>query len=319
MTLDDVDIYPVRVPMKIRFRRVEHRDALLLHGPEGWGEFSPFAGYPPEVAVRWLAAALEAATEPWPEARRSLIPVNVTVPAVGPGEAATLVEASGCPVAKVKVAEPGDDFGDDVARVEAVRAALGPSGRIRIDVNGAWTVDEAVERLAVLEAFDLEYVEQPCATVAELAEVRRRTAVPVAADESLRTADDPRAVVEAEAVDILVLKVQPLGGVRSVLTLAEGCGLPVVISSALETSVGLAVGLAAAAALPELTHACGLATASLLAADVVADPLLPSGGMIELRRPTPDPEALSTLRPPPAARDELHRRLRAAAALLGGT
>ncbi len=316
MRLDDLDTYPVRVLMRTRFRRVEHRDAVLLHGPAGWGEFSPFPEYGPEVAARWLAAALEAAAASWPPPRRSRIPVNVTVPAVPPGQAARMVQDSGCSVAKVKVAEPGQRFADDVARVEAVRTVLGTEGRIRIDVNGAWTVDEAEERIVRLDEYDLEYVEQPCASVAELAELRRRVPVPVAADESVRTADDPLAVVEAGAADLLVLKVQPLGGVRSVLDLAEAGGLPVVVSSALETSVGLAAGLAAAAALPQLPYACGLATGSLLAADVVADPLLPSGGMIELRRPEPDPERLAALRPPPGVVDDLYRRLASAASVL---
>ncbi len=316
MTLDGLELHPVRVPMAVRFRQVDHRDVVLVRGPAGWGEFSPFPEYPPTVTARWLEATLEAARRPWPPARRRAVPVNVTVPAVGPDQAADIVRASGCGTAKVKVAEPGGSFEEDRARVAAVRQALGPDGRLRIDVNGAWTVDEATKNIDALAVFDLEYVEQPCATLDELARLRPRIPVPVAVDESIRTADDPAEVVARAAADVLVLKVQPLGGVASVLKLATESGVPVVISSALETSVGLAAGLAAAAAVPELRFACGLATASLLAVDVVSDPLLPSGGMIELRRPEPDPDRLAALRPPSDVAEALLRRIREAAAVL---
>ncbi len=316
MILEGLELYPIRVPMAVRFRRVDHRDVVLIRGPEGWGEFSPFPEYPPDITARWLRAALEAAREPWPEPRRRRIPVNVTIPAVAPERAAEMVRASGCGTAKVKVAEPGGRFEDDVARVAAVREALGPEGRLRVDVNGTWTVDEATRRIAALTVFDLEYVEQPCATLGELAELRSRITVPIAVDDAIRTAADPAEAVKRSSADLVVLKVQPLGGVRPVLDLAAAAGVPAVISSALETSVGLAAGLAAAAALPELPFACGLATASLLAADVVDDPLLPSEGMIEVRRPRPDPERLQELRPPAPVVERLLARLRDAAAAL---
>jgi O-succinylbenzoate synthase len=268
------------------------------------------------MTVRWLAAGLEAAVREWPEPVRDRIPVNVTIPAVDPEVAYHSVVESGCRTAKVKVAEPGDDARADEARVRAVREALGPEGKLRIDVNAAWTVDEATERLERLARYDLEYAEQPVATVDELVELRRRTPVPIAADEAVRLADDPMEVVERGGADLLVLKVQPLGGVRRTLDLAERSGLPVVISSALETSVGLAAGLAAAAALPDLRYACGLATGALLEGDVTRDPIRPVEGEIVVRRPVPDQELLDLWRADPETERRLMRRLRDAAELL---
>ncbi|GLY87158.1 o-succinylbenzoate synthase [Actinoallomurus iriomotensis] len=279
------------IPMRTRFRGVTRREGALVRGRAGWGEFSPFPEYGPAECARWLAAAYEAADEGWPEPRRTRIPVNVTVPAVGPEAAHAIVRSSGCRTAKVKVAEPGQDEREDIARVEAVRDALGPGGRVRVDANGAWDPDTAVRMLRALG--ELEYAEQPCATLEELAAVRARVDTPVAADESIRRAEDPLRVRAADAADIVVLKVQPLGGVRAALAVAEACGLPVVVSSAVETSVGLAAGLALAAALPELPYACGLGTLSLLEGDVVADPLTAVDGVIEVRRPRVDEEALA--------------------------
>jgi len=275
-------------PMRTRFRGIAVRDGMLLEGEAGWGEFSPFWDYDPPTCVPWLRAALEAADEGWPEPVRDAVPVNCTVPAVGPEQAQRVVRTSGgCRTAKVKVAEPGQTPADDLERVAAVRDAIGPDGRVRIDANGAWSVDEAVRALGELSRFDLEYVEQPCATVEELAAVRRRVDVPVAADESIRRAEDPLRVAALEAADIAVLKVQPLGGVRACLRIAEQIGLPVVVSSALESSVGIAAGVALAAALPQLPYACGLATVSLLEHDVTDAPLLPESGVLPVRRPEP--------------------------------
>lgn len=281
-------LHPFRVPMRLRFRGVTERTGVLLRGAAGWGEFSPFPEYGPDYAARWLDAALEAAIVGFPEPVRTSVPVNTTVPAVDPTTAAELVGRSGCSTAKVKVAEAGQDLAADVERVAAVRDALGPNGRIRVDANGAWDVETAVLALARLDRYDLEYVEQPCATLDELSEVRRRSTVPVAADESIRTAEDPVAAVRAGAVDVIVIKVQPLGGVQRALDVAAAAGVPAVVSSALETSVGLAAGLALAAALPELPYACGLGTGTLLASDVVAEPLVPQGGVLTVRRPVPD-------------------------------
>ncbi|MBO3748539.1 o-succinylbenzoate synthase [Streptosporangiaceae bacterium NEAU-GS5] len=282
-----------RIPMRTRFRGQTVREGVLIEGPSGWGEFSPFPEYGPAECARWLACAREAAFDGWPPPVRAHIPVNVTVPAVGPAEAFELVRAAGCATAKVKVAERGQSFADDMARVEAVRDALGLAGKIRVDANGAWGVDEAAVRIKELDRFGLEYAEQPCATLAELAEVRRKVDVPVAADESIRRAEDPLRVRAAEAADIAVVKVQPLGGVRAALRVVEACGLPAVVSSAVETSIGLAAGVALAAALPDLPYACGLGTMTLLTGDVVADSLRPVAGAIAVRRPTVAPEELA--------------------------
>jgi O-succinylbenzoate synthase len=273
------------IPMRTRFRGITVREGALLEGPAGWAEFSPFAEYGPAECARWLACALEAAWDGWPAPVRGEVPVNVTVPAVSPEHAHRIVASSGCRTAKVKVAERGQPGHADLDRVAAVRDALGPGGRIRVDANGGWDTDTAARMLAALNRYGLEYAEQPCATLDELAELRKRVDVPVAADESIRRAEDPLAVRAAGAADIVVLKAQPLGGVRSALRIAEACGLPAVVSSAVESSVGLAAGVALAAALPELPYACGLATMSLLTGDVTTQPLAEAGGTLPVRRP----------------------------------
>ena len=288
------------IPMPTRFRGTTVREGALLAGPAGWGEFSPFPEYGPRECARWLACAIEAATSGWPAPVRDQVPVNVTVPAVGPRRAHDIVARSGCRTAKVKVAEPGQSGSDDADRVEAVRDAIGADGKVRIDANGGWRVDEATAALTTLSRFGLEYAEQPCATLDELAELRRRVDVPLAADESIRRAEDPLKVRAAGAADIVVLKAQPLGGVRAALDIAAACGLPVVVSSAVETSVGLAAGIALAAALPELDYACGLATMSLLSGDVTADPLAESDGSLPVRAAVVDPAALARFEVDPA-------------------
>jgi o-succinylbenzoate synthase len=276
------------IPMRTKFRGITVREGALIEGPAGWGEFSPFAEYGPRESARWLASAIESATVPWPDPVRDRVPVNVTVPAVGPERAREIVAASGCRTAKVKVAERGQAEGEDAERVAAVRDALGPDGRIRVDANGAWSVSQATRMLRQLGRYRLEYAEQPCATLEELAELRRYVDIPLAADESIRRAEDPLRVRAAGAADIVMVKVQPLGGVRAALRVAEACGLPVVVSSAVDTSVGLAAGVALAAALPDLPYACGLATMSLLEGDVTAEPLAGSGGELPVRRPAVD-------------------------------
>jgi O-succinylbenzoate synthase len=277
-----------RVPLRTRFRGIDVRDGVLVRGPAGWGEFSPFWDYDDAESRRWWASAVESAVEGWPAPVRFSIPVNVTVPAVAAEQAHAIVSASGCRTAKVKVAEPGQSPADDLARVEAVRDALGPAGAIRVDANAAWDVDTAVARIADLDRVGLEYVEQPCATLEELAALRRRIDVRIAADEVVRRSADPLRVDLREACDVVVLKVQPLGGVRAALRVAEAHGLPCVVSSALESSVGIAAGVALAAALPELPFACGLATVALLDGDVTSDPLLPVDGALPVRPVTPD-------------------------------
>ncbi|HEX5917136.1 MAG TPA: o-succinylbenzoate synthase [Nocardioides sp.] len=289
------DPHVFAIPLRTRFRGITVREGVLLRGAAGWGEWSPFLEYDDATARPWLACAREAADVGWPPPVRDVVPVNVTVPATDPDRAHAIVTAGGCRTAKVKVAERGQTLADDVARVEAVRDALGPDGRVRVDANGAWDVDEAVRAIAAIDraAGGLEYVEQPVMDVEDLALVRRRVDVPVAADESIRRAEDPYRVRDLEAADIAVLKVQPLGGVRACLRIAEDIGLPVVVSSAVESSVGIAAGVALAAALPELRHACGLATVQLLTDDVVARPMLPVDGMLALARPDVDEAALA--------------------------
>ena len=295
----------VRLPLRVRFRGVDEREAVLLRGPAGWGEFAPFLEYGPQESARWLAAALEAAWTGLPAPLRADVPVNATVPAV-PAErvAEVLARYDGCTTAKVKVAEAGQSLADDVARVRAVRDVLGPAGRVRVDANAAWSLDDAARALTALAPSQLEYAEQPCADLADMARLRLRLAragvdVPLAADESIRRAEDPLRVAAAGAADVVVLKVAPLGGVRAALAVAEACGLPVVVSSALDTSVGIAAGAALAAALPELRFACGLGTAALLAADVVARPLVPVAGRLPAGAVAAEEELLQRHAAPP--------------------
>jgi O-succinylbenzoate synthase len=284
--ITEAHVYSVR--MRNRFRGLDVRDGMLVRGPMGWGEFSPFWDYDLAESRRWWAAAEEAACGGWPEPLRDSVPVNVTVPAVDADRAHAIATASGCRTAKVKVAEPGQSPAEDLARVEAVRDALGPRGAIRVDANAAWDVDTAVARIAELDRVGLEYVEQPCPTLEDLIALRRRIDVRIAADEVVRRAADPLRVDLREACDVVVLKVQPLGGVRAALRVAEAHGLPCVVSSALESSVGIAAGVALAAALPELPFACGLATVALFEGDVTSATLLPVDGALPVRRPDPD-------------------------------
>ena len=279
------------IPMTARFRGITVREGMLLHGPAGWGEFCPFAEYDDAESAPWLAAAVEAAEEGWPEPVRDRVPVNCIVPAVGAERAQEIVRASGCSTAKVKVADAPGSLLDDLERVAAVRDALGPRGAVRVDANARWDIDEAVAAIRALDgaAGGLQYVEQPCRTIEELVAVRRQVGVPIAADESIRRAEDPLRVAVAGAADIAVLKCAPLGGVRRALAVAEACGLPCVVSSALETSVGLAAELALAGALPDLDLACGFGTGALLTTDVVAEPLVPRDGWLPVPRQAPDP------------------------------
>ncbi|MGT2425531.1 o-succinylbenzoate synthase [Amnibacterium kyonggiense] len=279
----------VALPLVTRFRGITVREAALLEGPEGWTEFAPFVEYDDAEAARWLAAAVDFGWTAPPAPLRDSIPVNATVPAVRPGEVAgVLARFPGCRTAKVKVAEPGSSPDEDLARVRAVREVLGPEGRIRVDANAAWNVDEAEHALRLLAPADLEYVEQPCATVDELVDLRRRTKdlrIPIAADESIRRSADPFRA--GAAADVVIVKAAPLGGIRTALGLARMLSRPAVVSSALDTSVGLAMGAHLAAALPALPYDCGLGTAALLAADVVDEPLIPRDGAIPVRRVTP--------------------------------
>jgi len=290
------DAHLVALPLITRFRSIELREAMLLRGPFGWTEFSPFTEYDDAEASAWLRAAIDFGWREPPAARRDRIPVNATLPAVRADEVDdVLARYAGTRTVKVKVAEPGQQLADDVARVRAARAFLGPEGRIRVDANGGWNVDEAEHAAHALAGFDLEYLEQPCATVAELAELRSRLhdwQVPIAADESVRKAEDPLAVARAGAADLLVIKAQPLGGIHRALSIVAEAGLPVVVSSALETSVGISMGAHLAAAIPELDFDCGLATVGLFERDVAVEPLIAVDGAIAVRRVEVDERAL---------------------------
>ncbi|RAV10661.1 O-succinylbenzoate synthase [Mycolicibacterium sp. GF69] len=308
--LDDIldRLHVVALPMRVRFRGITVREVALIDGPAGWGEFGAFLEYRPAEAAHWLASALEAAYEPPPETRRDRIPINATVPAVDAARVPeVLARFPGARTAKVKVAEPGQTLADDVARVNAVRASV-PT--VRVDANGGWTVDEATTAATALTADGpLEYLEQPCVTVAELAELRRRVDVPIAADESIRKADDPLRVVRENAADVAVLKVAPLGGVRALLAIAAQIDIPIVVSSALDSAVGIGRGLLAAAALPDLRHACGLGTGGLFVDDV-AEPLPTEGGYLPIGAVVPDPARLAALAATPERRQWWIERIR---------
>lgn len=294
----------VSIPMQVRFRAVLHREIALFAGPSGWGEFSPFLEYDAAEASRWLAAAIDAAWGQWPAPVRAAVPVNATVPAVRASEVTSvLARYDGCTTAKVKVAERGQTLRDDLDRVAAVRDVMGADGRVRVDANGGWSVADAMGAIAALAPYGLEYVEQPCATVEELIDLRKRLAqnridVLIAADESIRKAEDPLRVARLGAADVAVVKVAPLGGVSAALRIASEAGLPTVVSSAIDSSVGIAAGVALAAAVPKLPFACGLGTLELMAGDVVADSLVPQGGSITVRRPTPSADLLDRHRAP---------------------
>ena len=287
----------VSLPMTVQFRGVRHREAMLFHGPAGWGEFSPFLEYGPAEASAWLRSAIEAAWDGYPAPVRQAIPVNATLPAVGPERVeAVLASYDAAHTIKVKVAETGQDLGQDVARVAEVRR-LFPDAAIRIDANAGWDHDQAMAALEALAGFGLQYAEQPVAGIDGLARVREEVArrglgVLIAADESLRKESDPLAVARAGAADLIVIKAQPLGGVRRALQVVRDAGLPAVVSSALDTSIGLRQGAALAAALPDLPYACGLATGSLFSSDITIDRFLAVGGELRLRDIAADPDLL---------------------------
>lgn len=310
-------LHVVALPMRVRFRGITTREVALIEGPAGWGEFGAFLEYAPPEAAHWLASGIEAAYREPPPVLRDRVPINATVPAVAATKVGEVLSRfPGVRTAKVKVAEPGQTLSDDVARVNAVRALV-PT--VRVDANGGWSVDEAARAAAALTADGpLEYLEQPCATVAELAELRRRPDmpdVPIAADESIRKADDPLAVVRARAADIAVVKVAPLGGIRALLGIVAQIDIPVVVSSALDSAVGISHGLTAAAALPVLRHACGLGTGRLFVEDV-ADVAEPVDGALPVGPVTPEPARLRALAAAPERRQWWIDRVQACYPLL---
>lgn len=308
------------LPLVTRFRGINTREVMLFEGPQGWSEFSPFTEYEDQESSAWLRAAIEFGWEPTPPRLRERIQVNATVPAVDAEEVAGILDRfPGCRTAKVKVASTDQTLSDDMARVRAVREYLGPEGRIRVDANGLWNVDEAEHAIRTLSEFDLEYVEQPCMDLDDLANIRKRIkymGVKVAADESVRKASDPLAVARAGAADILVVKAQPLGGIGAALQIVQKAGLPMVVSSALDTSVGLSMGAHLAASMPDLEYDCGLGTVSLLAVDVATQPLLPVDGAIDVRRVRPDARVFNEYQATPERRAWWLARLERCFALL---
>lgn len=311
----------VSLPMRVKFRGIMERETLLLRGPAGWGEFCPFPEYGDAEASRWLAAAIEAGWHGSPAPVRLSVPVNATVPAVSADRVPDVLSRFGrVDAVKVKVAEQGQSVDDDVARLRAVRAAW-PEAAIRVDANGGWNVTGAVEALTRLAPYGLEYAEQPVPSIEGLAEVRAQlrdagTPVLIAADESVRKESDPLRVARAGAADLLVVKVAPLGGVRRALDIVAQAGLPAVVSSALDTSVGIRAGLALAAALPDLPYACGLGTVSLFESDITLDPLVADDGAIRLRDAVPDAGLLERFAAPAERREWWLDRLRRVHALL---
>lgn len=316
-TLIDFDSAPIfAIPVTHGAAASDMREGMLIEGPQGWGEFSPRPD--DRSALRWLTAALEPGTVGWPDPVRGRIPIAVTVPAVDPASAHQIVADARCGTASVEVG--AGTLADDIARVEAVRDALGAGGMLRCDVKGRWDVETATSAVAALDAAagGLEFIEQPCRTIAELTQLRRQIDVRIAVDEAVRDAQDPVRLRIGEVADIAVLTCGPLGGARRALRVAEAIGLPCVVSSALETSIGLAAGLALAGALPELPLACELGTTSLLGGDLVARPrsLIAVDGYLPVAPmpPAPQPELLERY-----ALTEPHRaawwrdRLRAAA------
>jgi O-succinylbenzoate synthase len=292
----------VSIPLKTKFRGVLVRETLLFEGPMGWAEWSPFLEYQDAEGAVWLAAAIEFASDELPPLYRDRVAINATLPAVSPDEVAgVLAEFGAFDTVKIKVAEPGQSFGMDLDRILEVHKQF-PDAKIRLDANGGWSVEQALMAVSALRdaKVSLEYLEQPCASVVELAQLRLtlkqlRLEALVAADESVRKAQDPLAVAQAGAADILVIKAAPLGGIGRAAQVVDQAGLPAVISSALETSVGISMGLHLAAALPDLPFACGLGTVALLASDVVSEPLVAIDGFLPVKRVTPDAEKLQEL------------------------
>ncbi len=277
----------IALPTKTNFRGINIREVALFQGEAGWGEFSPFLEYQPSECIPWLQSAIESATKPWPELHRNKVKVNGTIPALNtPSDIERIVETfPGVNTFKVKV---GDNLSEDIARLAKVRS-LRPKAKLRIDVNGSWSVATAITNLrAIYENLgEIEYVEQPCQSVEELRELKAKLKVniPIAGDEVLRKSADPFKVDLNGAVDILALKVQPLGGIVRAHKLAEHHNLPIVISSALESAVGIANGLALAASFKEINFDCGLATGSLLSANIGDLPIV--DGEIEVKRIEP--------------------------------
>ena len=283
----------VALPLKSKFRGINVREVALFEGPAGWGEFAPFLEYDDAESSTWLLSAIDAATNPAPMAYRGFIKVNATLSAINNAkEIEELLQSfTGCDTVKIKV---GENLGEDIVRVARVRALL-PKAKLRLDVNGAWSVDQALINLYEIyeEVGPLEYIEQPCATLAELRQLKEKLVIDfkITGDEVIRKAKDPFAIDLQGAVDVLMLKVAPLGGVTRAREIGAHHKLPMVVSSALDSAVGIGYGLQLAASLPSLEYACGLATGQLLSADVAAVPL--ENGELAVRAISPDADLLA--------------------------
>jgi O-succinylbenzoate synthase len=300
---------PFALKLNGKFRSTETRTGVLISGPSGWGEFAPFPEYSDEICAKWLAGALESAFGTFPEKLRSSVPVNSIIPMLNVEQTISAVESAvnvhGMTTFKVKVADSSpNSLVSDELRVKAVRTTLdrlGIEGKIRIDVNGQWNLEQAVQAIPILDqaAGGLDYIEQPCSTIADLIELKNRMQswdrpVQIAVDESLRLAETIDVDQIKSAADILVVKAIPLGGVQRALDLVTGIGLPAVVSGSLDTSVGLSSGIALAASIPQLYGACGLGTGTLFAEDLVTPTTLPTNGELVVRRASPDAHLLST-------------------------
>ena len=311
----------VALPLRVKFRGVTSREIALFKGPQGWTEWSPFLEYEAEEAATWLAAAIEFGWGEQPAPLRGTVSVNATLPAVAEGEIAEALSAFGdFNTVKIKVAETGQLLEEDLQRIRAVHANY-PGVRIRLDANGGFSVEQAhaLAKELAIESIDLDYFEQPVRTIAELAELRiklSRIGIRVAADESVRKVSDPMAVVQAGAADVLVLKAQPLGGISNALGIMREAKLPVTISSALESSVGISMGLHLAAADELANHDAGLGTVALLAEDVCDEPLIATNSVLEVCRVVPSAERLQRFAVTDERRDWWLQRLRDCYALI---
>ena len=288
----------VSIPMRVAFRGLRHREALIFRGTERWAEFSPFIEYRDEEAARWLASAISFANEPLPKLNRTKIGINATLPAVPISELKKTLERFGeFQTLKLKIAEAGQSLAADLERIHYL-AELYPNVRLRLDANGALSVAMAKQLVMQLTEFNIDYLEQPVSSIAEMVELRRFIAemnlnILIAADELIRKAEDPLLVSQQKAADVVMLKVQPLGGIASALRISEQAGLPTVVSSALETSIGISQGLYLSASLEELNYDCGLGTLNLLEGDVCERPLIPENGFLEVREVEPSPRLLN--------------------------
>lgn len=328
--LDDAVV--VSLPMNTRFRGQTAREVLLFRGPQGWAEFGPFPEYGPEESANWLRSGVEAAWQGLGEALRTEIPVNATIPAVAADEVEGVVsryrDPQAVPAVKIKVAEPGQDLADDLARVAEVHRIL-PNAGLRVDANGAWNHQEAVTALgqiAEIAGERFEYAEQPVAGIEPLAELREALdalgiPVKIAADEAVRKSADPLRVAQLGAAELIVVKAPPLGGIGRALAVVQESGLDAVVSSALDTSVGLSAGIALASRLPRLPYACGLGTVTMFSSDVVTTPLVPRAGKLPVlpQAPAPDPELLAAHRVTGDREQWWHQRVEAAYQHLSGT